>query len=141
MKFRLGYVAMTLDLVDASPSGTVTVTAFNRLPDDETRMYRLRKIARKNLENTLRILRYNQAYNISVYRFTSKLIPLATHPLVEHWDYVGDFKEEFRQIGDFVKTNNFRVSAHPDHYTLINSKSKMVLESSIKDLDYHVKIY
>jgi len=141
MIFRLGYVAMTLNLVDASPSGTVTVSTFNKLPDYEAKMYRLRKITRKNLENTMRILRYNQAYNIKVYRLTSKLVPLATHPLIDKWDYVADFKNEFREIGNFIKENNFRVSAHPDHYTLLNSKSGDVLEDSIKDLDYHVRIY
>jgi len=141
MLFRLGYVAMTLNLVDSSPSGTVTVSAFNRLPDDEARLYRLRKIARKNLENTLRILRYNQAYNIKVYRLTSKLIPLATHPLTESWDYISDFKDEFKEIGDFIKDNDFRVSAHPDHYTIINSKSEDIVRASVNDLDYHVRIY
>lgn len=141
MIFRLGYVAMTMDLVDCSPSGSVTVTALNKLPDEEARLYRLRKTSRKNLENTLRILRYNKAYNINVYRLTSKLIPLATHPMIDGWDYASDFKNEFREIGDFIKENDFRISAHPDHYTLINSTSAKVLEDSIKDLDYHVKIY
>lgn len=141
MLVRLGYVAMTLNLKDCSPSGMVTVKALTGLPDEEARLYRLRKITRANLGNTLRILRYNKAYNISVYRFTSKLVPLATHPMVSHWDYIEDFKDEFKEIGDFVKENDFRVSAHPDHYTLINSPSDKVLEDSIRDLDYHVKVF
>lgn len=141
MIFRLGYVAMTLKLEDCSPSTTVTVTNFNRLPDDETKLYRLRKITRKNLHNTMRILRYNEAYNIKVFRFTSKLVPLATHPLTEGWDYAKDFEAEFKEIGDLVKSRDFRVSAHPDHYTLINSKSDEVIESSIRDLDYHARVF
>lgn len=141
MHIRLGYVAMTLNLENCSPSGTVTVKTFSNLPDEEAKLYKLRKITRENLNNTLRILRYNKAYNISVYRLTSKLVPLATHPLVESWNYTGDFSEEFMQIGDFVRENDFRISAHPDHYTLINSSSEKVLEDSIRDLDYHVKLY
>lgn len=141
MILRLGYVAMTLNLVDCSPSTTVTVKNFNKLPDDESKLYKLRKITGKNLHNTLRILRYNEATNIKVFRFTSKLVPLATHPLTENWDYAEDFRTEFREIGDYVKDNGFRVSAHPDHYTLINSKSEEVIKSSIKDLDYHVRIF
>lgn len=141
MIIRLGYVAMTLGLKDCSPSGTVTVAAFNKLPDHEARMYRLRKVTGENLKNTLRILRYNQAYNIQVYRLTSKLVPLATHPLLEGWDYTGEFKKEFKEIGDFIKENDFRVSAHPDHYTLINPESEKVLQDSVKDLDYHVRLY
>lgn len=141
MIFRLGYVAMTLNLEDCSPSGTVTLKSFNKLPDEEARLYRLKKVARKNLENTLRILRYNKALNIDVYRLTSKLIPLATHPSAEGWDYIGDFKDILKEIGAFIRENDFRISAHPDHYTLINSENEKVLEDSIKDLDYHVKIY
>lgn len=141
MLVRLGYVAMTLNLKDCSPSGTVTVKTLTGLPDEDARLYRLRRITRANLHSTLRILRYNKAYNIDVYRFTSKLVPLATHPMVAHWDYIEDFKDELREIGDFVKENDFRVSAHPDHYTLINSTSKKVLEDSIRDLDYHVKLF
>lgn len=141
MRFRLGYVAMAIDLKDCSPSGTVTVKTFNKLPDNDSRMSKLRRVTKKNIHNTLRILRYNKDYNIKVYRFTSKLIPLATHPIVSHWDYIEDFKEELKELGDFVKKNEFRVSAHPDHYTLINSISKDVIKNSINDLDYHVRLF
>lgn len=141
MIVRLGYVAMTLNLENCSPSGTVTVKTFSGFVSKEAKLHRLRKITRDNLNNTLRILRYNKAYSISVYRFTSKLVPLATHPIIEDWNYIGDFKDEFIKIGEFVKENDFRISAHPDHYTLINSSSDKVLEDSIRDLDYHVKLY
>ena len=141
MHIRLGYVAMTLNLENCSPSGTVTVKTFSNLPNEEAKLHKLRKITRENLNNTLRILRYNKAYNISVYRLTSKLVPLATHTLTEGWNYADDFREEFMQIGEFIKENDFRISAHPDHYTLINSSSTKVLEDSIRDLDYHVKLY
>lgn len=141
MKFRLGYVAMTLSLEDCSPSCTVTMTALSRLADEEIRLSKLRKAAVKNLDNTLRILRYNKALNIDVYRLTSKLIPLATHPDASVWDYTTELGQQFREIGDFVKENDMRISAHPDHFTLLNSKSVKVLEDSIKDLDYHVNIF
>jgi UV damage endonuclease UvdE len=141
MHFRLGYVAMTMDLVDCSPSGTVTYSAYSKLSDDTARMYRLRKITAKNLENTLRILRFNKAMNIKVFRLTSKLVPLATHPETAGWDYTGDFKKEFSEIGNFIKENEFRISAHPDHFTLINSSSEVVLKASIADLDYHVRAF
>lgn len=141
MKIRLGYVAMTLNLEDCSPSGTVTLSRISRMPDERARLYRLRKTTRKNLENTLRILRYNLAMGIKVYRLTSKLVPLATHPVIEDWDYAGEFGSEFREIGDFIKENDFRVSAHPDHFTIINSPVEKVVADSIKDLEYHNRLY
>lgn len=132
MDIRLGYVAMTLNLTECSPSQTVTVTAFSRISNEEGRRYRLHKITGENLKNTLRILRYNLAYNIRVYRFTSKLIPLATHPIIADWDYTGEFAQELREIGDFVKQNDLRVSAHPDHYTRHNTKALLPCEQYLR---------
>ena len=141
MILRLGYVAMTLNLKDCTPSGTVTYTLYKKLESEEAKKMRLSRVAKSNLNNTLRILKYNKALNIDVYRLTSKLIPLATHDELSDWDYQQDFKEQFIEIGDFIKSNNFRVSAHPDHFTLLNPKDEKVLEDSIKDLDYHIRLF
>ncbi|QNU67555.1 UV DNA damage repair endonuclease UvsE [Ruminiclostridium herbifermentans] len=141
MIFRLGFVAMTLDLENCSPSGTVTYTTYKKLKDENAKRIRLARVSRSNLENTLRILKNNAAQNIEVYRITSKLIPLATHNELFGWNYSEEFQEEFRRIGEYIKANNFRVSAHPDHFTLLNSVKAEVLEASIRDLDYHVRIF
>ncbi|MCX7771821.1 MAG: UV DNA damage repair endonuclease UvsE [Clostridia bacterium] len=141
MRFRLGYVAMTLNLEDCSPSGAVTYTTLSKIPDEKARLYKLRQVTKKNLENTLRILKYNKAMDIRVYRLTSKLVPLATHPSLQDWDYTADFQEEFKEIGRFILENRFRVSAHPDHFTLINATDPKILQDSIRDLDYHVRLF
>ncbi len=141
MKFRLGYVAMTLNLEDCSPSGTVTLVNLNKLTEEKARLFKLRQVTKKNLNNTLRILKYNKALDIQVYRLTSKLVPLATHPITKNWDYISEFKNDFEEIGRFIKENHFRISAHPDHFTLINSSDAKVFEDSIKDLDYHVSLF
>lgn len=113
------------------------------MPDDEARLYKLRKVTKANLHNTLRILRYNKAYNINVYRFTSKLVPLATHPMLSHWDYVEEFEKELRSLGDFVKENNFRVSAHhrPIRLLEIIHLRRRFWKLQCEDLDYYVKLF
>lgn len=141
MIFRLGFVAMTLDLENCSPSGTVTYATYKKLSDDNARKIRLARVSKCNLENTLRILKNNAALNIEVYRLTSKLIPLATHKELVGWDYSNEFNEEFKRVGDYIKEKNFRVSAHPDHFTLLNSNKPEVLEASLVDLNYHVKMF
>lgn len=141
MIFRLGFVAMTVDLENCSPSGTVTYATYKKLKDQHARKARLVRVAKRNLENTLRILKNNAAQNIEVYRLTSKLIPLATHDELFDWNYCNELSDEFKRIGDYIKDNNFRVSAHPDHFTLLNSVRPEVLQASIRDLDYHVKMF
>lgn len=141
MIFRLGYVAMTLSLENCSPSGTVTYAVYSRLKDDQAKSIRLDRVSKLNIENTLRILKYNRAMNIQVYRLTSKLIPLATHQELAGWEYQRQFASELKQLGEFVKQNGFRISAHPDHFTVLNPVKQEVLLASVKDLDYHVRLY
>jgi len=141
MRVRLGYVAIAMDLLECSPSKAITATNLVKLEDPEARIIKLRNIATVNLENTLRILKYNVGNQIKLYRLTSKLVPLATHPISNGWDYVGDLKDSFKAIGDFVKENGLRISAHPDHFTLLNSPKEDVYLASLKDLEYHEKVY
>ncbi len=141
MIFRLGYVAMAVSLEKCSPSGTVTYAVYSRLAGPEARNIRLDRVSKLNIENTLRILKYNRALSVEVYRLTSKLIPLATHSELVGWDYVAQFGNELKQLGDYIKANNFRISAHPDHFTVLNPVKKEVLSASLNDLDYHVRLY
>jgi UV DNA damage endonuclease len=57
------------------------------------------------------------------------------------WDYVSDLGEALKRLGTYIKDDDFRVSAHPDHFTFLNSNSQDVIEASIRDLDYHVKVF
>lgn len=140
MKVRLGFVAMTVRLENCSPSKTVTLKNIEKISVYEHQISHLTKIGRENLENTLRILRANQFDHIQVYRFTSKLIPLCTHPQFRSWNYCQDLAGEFKAVGDFVKEHQMRVSMHPDHFTLLNSPNPEVLQTSIRDLEYHTNV-
>ncbi len=140
MRIRFGYVAIALNIAEGSPNKSVTVKSLEKIADPEGRINRLRRLTRENLANTLRILRYNSAHDIHVYRLTSKTVPLATHPLANNWSYTEELKAEWRVIGDYIQSRNMRISAHPDHYTLLNSPREEVLTASLQDLDYHVNM-
>lgn len=140
MRIRLGYVAMALRLQDCSPSKTVTLKNLSKIPDYRDQVGRLARIARENLANTLRILRANYYDGIMFYRFTSRLIPLCTHPRFLGWNYRAELAEEFKAIGDFVTEHGMRVGLHPDHFTLLNSPHPEVQESSRRDLNYHLNM-
>lgn len=141
MKIRFGYVAIALQLQDGSPNKTLTYKRFSELPDAEYKLHKLHSITKENLEITRRILLYNVAHDIQLYRFTSKLVPLITHEEVVDWDYIEPFKALYSTIGDYIKEHRLRVSAHPDHFTVLNTPNKAVLETALKDLDYHVRIF
>lgn len=141
MQIRFGYVAMTLNLPEGSPNRTVTYTNLMKLPDPETRRAKLRRIAAANLACQARVLRYTAAHGIQVFRFTSKLIPLATHPVADGWDYCGEFRAALAALGDIVRDCGLRVSAHPDHFTLLNSSNPAVVQNAGKALAYHHALF
>ncbi|QGQ98583.1 UV DNA damage repair endonuclease UvsE [Paenibacillus psychroresistens] len=140
MIVRFGYVAMSTLVENASPSRMMTVTNFIKLEDREAAIRKLERLALENLHNTLRLLRHNRAYQIQVYRFTSKLIPLFGHALLAEWDPFLVLAEGFSTIGEFVRDNEMRVSFHPDHFTVLSTPRPEVLENSVGDLKRHVQM-
>lgn len=62
---RLGYVAMSMELKNASPSKTMTFTQFKKIDDRRAAIRKLERIALLNLHNTLRVLKHNAAFGHS----------------------------------------------------------------------------
>ncbi|MBO8137423.1 MAG: UV DNA damage repair endonuclease UvsE [Desulfotomaculum sp.] len=48
---------------------------------------------------------------------------------------------ELKELGDFVKDNDMRVTFHPDHFAIINTPDKEVLKKSLLDLVHHAKLF
>ena len=135
MKIRFGYVANAIDLWDASPSKTLTFARYSTLPKDE-RIEKLHYITGQNLQHTKRILYYNIAHEIELYRLSSSLVPLATHPEVM-WDFYTPFKNEWHELGDIIEKFKLRVSFHPNQFTLFTSSKKEITLNAVKDMEYH----
>ena len=138
MKVRLGFVANSLSLWDASPAKTMTYKRYTELPKSE-RMDRLKEVTRLNLEHTKRILYLCAAHEIKVYRLSSSLVPLATHPEVE-WDFHSPFRHEWKELGDLIKKFGIRASFHPNQFTLFTSPKQHVTDNAVKDMVYHYRM-
>ena len=134
---RLGYVAISMELKNASPSQTMTFSQFQKIEDREAAIRKLERISLSNLQHTLRILKHNAASDIHFYRLTSRLIPLANHEELLDWKYLKPLQEQLQEIGEFAKEHNIRIDFHPDHFVLINSLKKDVLKNSIQTLKMH----
>ncbi|WP_010272708.1 UV DNA damage repair endonuclease UvsE [Paenibacillus senegalensis] len=140
MIVRFGYVAMSVMVKNASPSKTMTATHFSGLEDREAAVRKLERIAMENLHNTLRLLRHNRAYDIKLYRFSSKLIPLIGHELLEGWDPFPQLAASFQELGEYVRLHKMRTSFHPDHFTVLSSPREQVIRQSMQDLHTHVRM-
>ncbi|MBO9131382.1 UV DNA damage repair endonuclease UvsE [Bacillus sp. 165] len=137
MLVRLGYVAMSVHLQNASPSQTMTFAQFQRIKDREAAVSKLERIANSNLANCLRLLKHNNAHNISFFRLSSKLIPLANHQELLDWDYIAPLQDKLEALADYIERTNMRVDFHPDHFVLLNSSDSDILKQALKTLRMH----
>ncbi|MEG7355461.1 UV DNA damage repair endonuclease UvsE [Bacillus inaquosorum] len=138
MIFRFGFVSNAMSLWDASPAKTLTFARYSKLAKDE-RQEALLSVTKANLQNTLRTLHYIIGHSIPLYRFSSSIVPLATHPDVM-WDFVTPFQKEFREIGELVKTHHLRTSFHPNQFTLFTSPKENVTKNAVTDMAYHYRM-
>ncbi|WP_163102437.1 UV DNA damage repair endonuclease UvsE [Peribacillus alkalitolerans] len=139
--FRLGYVAMSVHVQNASPSKTMTYSQFSKIKDREAAIHKLERIAKTNLHNCLRLLRHNLAHEITFFRFSSRLVPLANHPDLPDWDFLKPLKNELQAIKDFLQSrSDMRVDFHPDHFVLLNGTDIDILNTSIRTLRMHYSL-
>ena len=135
-----GYACISNIIKDCSTAGTVQMTRFNKIEDKDIKIYTLKKTAKRNLKNTIRLLWHNKAENFKLYRFSSQLIPLANHPKGQIWDYRKELADQFKKITKIIKDNDFKVSVHPGQYTVINTKGKNKFRNAVRDLVYHDQV-
>ncbi len=141
MKVRLGYVCIALRLPKVTSSSTVTYRIYSSIVNEQEKLNKLKSVTLSNLNDLTKILQYNIKNNIHFYRITSKLIPLATHPEVENWDYRNIFDRDFELIGELIKSCGMRVDTHPDQFNVINSNNEEVFENTKRNLMYHANFF
>ncbi|MEH7181253.1 UV DNA damage repair endonuclease UvsE [Neobacillus vireti] len=140
MIVKLGYVAMSMELQNASPSQTMTFAQFSRIKDREAGIRKLERIAISNIENCLRLLKHNAGNQIHFFRLSSRLIPLANHEELADWDYIQPLKESLKKVGEYLNAHPMRIDFHPDHFVVLNTPNKEILSNALKTLVMHRKL-
>ncbi|MFO8101877.1 MAG: UV DNA damage repair endonuclease UvsE [Dehalococcoidia bacterium] len=97
---------------------------------------RLIETVQNNLDCLLKILQHNVNHNILFFRITSDLVPFASHP-INTFDWIKYFNDRFKEIGEFIRSNDIRVSMHPDQFNVINAKDAGVFQRTVRELEYH----
>ncbi len=140
MRVRFGFVAMSSLRTDLSPSRTMNLSTFRRLPNRQEALQRLTHIAGGNLESTAALLRHAAEHGIELYRFSSRLIPLLGHPDTEERDFFRYLDRDFRVLGQIVRAHGMRVSFHPDHFVVLSSPLEAVQDTSLRTLGFHLRM-
>ena len=127
---RLGYACINTSL----PSPNKTCRVANATPD------RVVELGRQNLRTLAEILRWNQVHGIAVFRLSSNLIPLASHPVARGIPWASALGPELDAAARLIEESGARVSMHPGQYTVLNSPRPEVVEASLAEMEYHARL-
>lgn len=124
---KLGYACIPL---------TVNAKTNRRLLLKDYNEKSLINIIEENLKDLNIILIHNNKNGIKLFRISSDIIPLASHK-INTYNWQNGFKSQLSDIGQYIKSNNMRVSMHPGQYTVLNSPNDDIVKKSILDLQFH----
>jgi len=86
-----------------------------------------------------KIFVFNSDHELLFFRISSDLIPFASHPICR-FPWQKKYKRTFKEIGNFIKRQQMRVSMHPGQFIIINSPDKEIFQRSAKELLYHAEV-
>lgn len=100
--------------------------------------HRLQELIGANLDALDRMVAYNIANGIMLYRISSDIVPFASSP-VNDLPWESRFQERLTNIGRKIKESGMRVSMHPGQYTVLNSPDERTVENAVSELQYHAR--
>lgn len=95
-----------------------------------------------NLLDLKKILEWNESNNIRFFRISADLFTHRDQIIPRDLpSYNNIIKPLLRNIGNYIKDHNHRVSIHADHFTILASQRDDVVNNSITDLNFFGKIF
>lgn len=129
---RLGYACVNQTLGETGRADR-TCRLANATPA------RLEELSRANLDGLRCLLAWNAERGIRVFRMSSDLIPLASHPEAQ-WAWREILADRLREIGRYARDHGLRLSMHPGEYTVLNSPKPHVVANAMEELRYHADL-
>lgn len=125
--FRLGFFCSTAD-------GKITTNRKFRLSNlTESKLI---QTVEQNLEDFKKLLEISSRMGLGIFRLGSEVVPFASYPeFKKDW-----FKRIEKMLVDFapeVKRFGIRITMHPGQFVVLSSKNPAVVESSLRELEYH----
>lgn len=136
MEIRLGYIGNSKLLQNCSTDKTVSVLALDKIESVDKKIAKLKKVARSNILNTLKVLENNKSLGIKIYGLSPKLFPLPNYPEVEYFRYIDLLKKELISVGEYIKQNDFRVNIHVEGTIMLNALSQKLYQDALKNIQY-----
>jgi UV DNA damage endonuclease len=130
---NLGYACINLTLAD---EGITTNRGMIRKTFQEKGVAYASELALSNVQGLYKILEWNVANNIQVFRVTSELFPWASEYAIADMPHYKEIREVLEACGKMP----VRISSHPGPFNKVAGVGT-TLVNTIKDLEIHSQIF
>ena len=139
---KLGYACINKGLSEQPKSKRITTNrTFRKATFEEKGLPYASQIFLQNSKDLLKILQWNEQYNIKFFRLSSQIVSWASeYQLTDLPDYE-EIEKVLFQCGLFIEEHGMRVTAHPDHFVKLSSPVEKVVANSIRDLEIHGEVF
>ena len=98
------------------------------------------ELALLNIDDMFKIIKWNKENDIFVYRMSSDILPCIGFYKLEDLPKFDLISKRLKEIGDYAKSVDMRLSFHPTHFCIPASQNQKVVDNAIDELDKNAQI-
>ncbi|KAK7060460.1 hypothetical protein VNI00_001225 [Paramarasmius palmivorus] len=137
---RLGYACLNTVLRNKKPaSDSVFCSRTCRIDSiKKNGMDWVKELGRKNVQDLLTMIQWNEDNKIRLMRLSSEMFPFASHAAYGYsLDYCAPLLAE---AGKLAAKYGHRLTVHPGQFTQLGSPKEHVVEAAVRELKYHCEM-
>uniref|UniRef100_A0A0W0EZA6 UV-endonuclease UvdE n=1 Tax=Moniliophthora roreri TaxID=221103 RepID=A0A0W0EZA6_MONRR len=137
---RLGYACLNTVLRNKKPaSESVFCSRTCRIDSiKKNGMDWVRELGRKNVQDLLTMIQWNEDNKIRLMRVSSEMFPFASHAVYGYsLDYCAPLLAE---AGKLARKYGHRLTVHPGQFTQLGSPKTHVVDAAVRELKYHCEM-
>ena len=139
---RVGYCCINMSLnIGKKKKDFITVNRGMTKKTFETKgLGYVTELALLNIDDMFKIIKWNKENDIFVYRMSSDILPCIGFYKLEDLPKFDLISKKLKEIGDYSKSVDMRLSFHPTHFCIPASENPVVVKNAIDELDKHAQI-
>ncbi|KAJ4490928.1 UV-endonuclease UvdE-domain-containing protein [Lentinula aciculospora] len=137
---RLGYACLNTILRNKRPASEAVFCSRTCRIDSikKNGLDWVKELGRKNVQDLMTMIQWNEDNNIRFLRLSSEMFPFASHSIYGYsLEYCAPLLAE---AGALAKKYGHRLTTHPGQFTQLGSPKPGVIESSVRELQYHCQM-
>ena len=137
----IGYACINMGFSERPKSQRITTNrTMIKKTFDAKGIHYASQLTLLNVTDLLEIVKWNEKNNVKFFRMSSEMFPWASHYNIDDMPDIEKISEKLKEVGDFAKKHNHRLTYHPGPFNKLASPKDNVVKNTITDLEVHGKV-